>query len=118
VQLRLLPGPPSNKINSLADDLATLATIIGDRSQVAGLVVIALARALRRNACSPVVRLFDYVPMSPPHIENPHFAPPIFYGKAATTMTSTSIPGCQKSVVRQARAGGFAGSTHSFQIEL
>jgi hypothetical protein len=40
------------------------------------------------------------------------------HGTAATTITSTSIPGCQKSVVRQARAGGFAGSTHSFQTEL
>src|SRR5262249_10222748 len=39
-------------------------------------------------------------------------------GKAATTITSTSIPGRQKSVVRQARTGGFAGSTHSFQTEL
>jgi hypothetical protein len=37
------------------------------------------------------------------------------HGTAATTITSTSIPGRQKSVVRQARAGGFAGSTHSFQ---
>src|SRR5215472_7649157 len=34
------------------------------------------------------------------------------HGKAATTITSTSIPGRQKSVVRQARAGGSAGSTH------
>jgi hypothetical protein len=40
------------------------------------------------------------------------------HGKAATTITSTSIPGRQKSVVRQARTGGFAGSTHSFQTEL
>jgi len=40
------------------------------------------------------------------------------HGTAATTITSTSIPGRQKSVVRQARAGGFAGSTHSFQTEL
>ena len=39
-------------------------------------------------------------------------------GKAATTITSTSIPGRQKSVVRQARAGGFAESTHAFQTEL
>ena len=41
-----------------------------------------------------------------------------FHGKAATTMTSTSIPGRQKSVVRPARTGRFAGSTHSFQTEL
>src|SRR5262245_18005132 len=40
------------------------------------------------------------------------------HGTAATTMTSTSIPGRQKSVVRQARAGGYAGSTQSFQTEL
>jgi len=40
------------------------------------------------------------------------------HGKAATTITSTSIPGRQKSVVRQARAGGLARSTHSFQTEL
>src|SRR3981189_3715586 len=40
------------------------------------------------------------------------------HGTAATTITSTSIPGRQKSVLRQARAGGFAGSTHSFQTEL
>ena len=40
------------------------------------------------------------------------------HGTAATTITSTSIPGRQKSVVRQARAGGFAGSTHSFQTKL
>src|SRR5262249_41275156 len=40
------------------------------------------------------------------------------HGTAATTITSTSIPDRQKSVVRQARAGGFAGSTHSFQTEL
>src|SRR6266849_3268679 len=32
------------------------------------------------------------------------------HGKAATTITSTSIPGRQKSVVRQARTGGFAGA--------
>src|SRR5215470_13076438 len=44
--------------------------------------------------------------------------PQYAHGTAATTMTSTSIPGRQKSVVRQARAGGFAGSTHSFQTEL
>ena len=43
---------------------------------------------------------------------------PQAHGKAATTITSTSIPGRQKSVVRQARAGGFAGSTHSFQTAL
>ena len=40
------------------------------------------------------------------------------HGTAAITMTSTSIPGRQKSVVRQARTGGFTGSTHSFQTEL
>lgn len=39
-------------------------------------------------------------------------------GTVAITITSTSIPGRQKSVVRQARAGGFTGSTHSFQTEL
>src|ERR1700741_1155873 len=44
--------------------------------------------------------------------------PPIGYGTAATTMTSTSIPGRQKSDVRQARTGGFVGSTHWFQTEL
>jgi len=40
------------------------------------------------------------------------------HGTAATTITSMSIPGRQKPVVRQARAGGFAGSTQSFQTEL
>ena len=39
-------------------------------------------------------------------------------GKAAITMTSTSMPGRQNSVVRQVRTGAFAGSTHWFQTAL
>ena len=40
-EVRVFPGPPNNKINYLADSLATVATVIGNRSSSGGVYAAA-----------------------------------------------------------------------------
>src|SRR5262245_19353146 len=101
------------------DRLASISSVADDPKRTS-------ASALYMSAPDPIVALlrdFGAVRQMPELVKRarcPTVGLParLAQGKAATTITSTSIPGRQKSVVRQARTGGFARSTHSFQTEL